>query len=83
MKLSKRWGGMILTTLLATSAAAAGGYSRAKDRILLSSVQSLTVRPGQLTTGRRVEPIPQVHPPHIPSLLPNFLLPRLSPMGLR
>lgn len=68
--ISKYWNfGVMHPSLLLTALAALTSLSgvealrsNAKDKALLSKVQSLTLRDGQKTSARRVSAIPQVFP---------------------
>ncbi|EME42911.1 hypothetical protein DOTSEDRAFT_72371 [Dothistroma septosporum NZE10] len=47
-------------TLLALTPPSLAYYSKQKDAVKLSSIKTLTLRDGALTSARRVEPIPQL-----------------------
>lgn len=53
---------LVLTILLNTSSVLSSSYARqpGKDAILLSNVQSLTLRANRLTTSRRLPPVSQM-----------------------
>lgn len=51
---------LVLLATLSTSSAWAKSFSRSKDAIKLSSVRTLTLRDGKLTSHRRVSAIPQL-----------------------
>lgn len=49
-----------LVALLALATSSLAYYSKQKDAVKLSSIKTLTLRDGALTSARRVEPIPQL-----------------------